>query len=183
MRIIKEYVRNNSSLLFNHEESDTILALFDQKGFSFTPEAQNNYNQIRHEPHLYVAWRKNEYNYIGKSFQAGGRWKRSHAYHLGTLAHDLLGTIRYDDQNHAHWIEHWMNRDTVEFGDNQHSIELEEEVFICFIPFSMYSELQYNTLEKAEIKRINKISEKQLTQSYLQDGISLLNVQNNNGNQ
>lgn len=182
MKLIKNYVKENYSLLFQHQKDNQIEAIFDKKGFSFTAEAQNHYNAIKNKPHLYVAWTNQEkgYYYIGKSFQAGGRWKRQHAYHLGTLAHHLLDTIRYDDQNHAHWIVHWMKDKTkVEIDSNLYSIELKKEVYISFIPFVVYSNQDFNTVTKAEIRKINTNIERQLIQSYLDDNIIVLNIQHN----
>ena len=119
MQLIKNYVKANYSLLFHHQPNNTLTAIFDEKGFSFTLAAQNYYNRIKNHPHLYVAWTndKNGYYYVGKSYQIGGRWKRSHAYHLGTLAYHLHNIIRYDDQNHAHWIEHWI-QNWMKIGSN-----------------------------------------------------------------
>lgn len=182
MQLIKDYVKENYSLLFQHQPDNELITIFDNKGFSFTKAAKFNYDQIKNQPHLYVAWTKNEHGiyYVGKSFQLGGRWKRQHAYHLGTLAHHLLDTLRYDDQNHAHWIEHWMNRETQVNIDNKFfSINLKVEVYISFIPFSIYSNKDYTTLEKREIRRINTLIEKQLIQSYRDEKIILLNVQHN----
>lgn len=182
MQIIKNYVRENSNLLFEHQPENNQLIIFDSKGFFFSAETQAVYNQIKNQPHLYVAWtesRKGHY-YVGKSFQSGGRWKRQHAYHLGTLAHHLHNSIRYDDQNHVHWIEHWMNSDSMKaFDENTYTIELKKSVYICFIPFEHYSNQDYNTLQKIEIREINTNIEKQLIQSYRNDNIHLLNVQNN----
>lgn len=182
MQLIQDYVKENYSLLFHHQPNNTLISIFDNKGFSFTKDAQTNYNLIKNQPHLYVAWtnNKNGNHYVGKSFQSGGRWKRQHAYHLGTLAHHLLETTRYDDQNHAHWIEHWMNRETqVHIDNNLFSIELKEEVYISFIPFSFYSNQGFITLEKTEIRQINTNIERQLIQSYRDENIILLNVQHN----
>ena len=81
MQLIKDYVKENYSLLFQHQPENTLISIFDNKGFSFTKDAQNNYNLIKNQPHLYVAWTNNEdgSHYVGKSFQPGGRWKRQHA--------------------------------------------------------------------------------------------------------
>jgi hypothetical protein len=180
MQIIKNYVRENSTLLFNHKKDNNQMAIFDAKGFYFAEETQAIYNRIKNQPHLYVAWTENQegHYYIGKSFQNGGRWKRQHAYHLGTLAYHLLNTIRYDDQNHAHWIMHWMRADSINVIDSGiFSVELKDPVYICFIPFEIYS--NYNTLIKTETRKINTSIEKQLIKSYQDDNIHLLNVQHN----
>jgi hypothetical protein len=182
MQIIKNYVKENSSLLFKYHSVDYKKALLDNKGFYFTDETQKIYNQIKDKPHVYVAWcaNQNGYYYVGKSFQIGGRWKRQHAYHLGTLAHHLLNTIRYDDQNHMHWIENWMLKDTLKVVEQDtYSVELKELINICFIPFEIYSNQNYINLEKSEIRKINSIFEKQLIQSYKQDNKVLLNIQHN----
>lgn len=182
MQIIKNYILENSTLLFKHQPHSNQIAIFDSKGFYFAEVAQTIYDQIKHQPHLYVAWTENlEGNYyIGKSFQNGGRWKRQHAYHLGTLAHHFLNTIRYDDQNHAHWIEHWMNSHSMNVVDlNTYSVELKQPVYICFIPFELYSNQSYVSLQKTEIRKINTTIEKQLIQSFRNDNRNLLNVQHN----
>lgn len=182
MQLIKNYIQQNYSLLFHHQPNNILTAIFDIKGFRFTVDAQNNYNLIKNQPHLYVAWTNNVngYYYIAKSFQSGGRWKRQHAYHLGILAHHLLDTIRYDDQNHAHWIERWMDKETLEnIDDNLFSIKLNEEVYISFIPFDIYSDNDFNTLDRNEIRHINSTVERQLIQSYRYDNKILLNVQHN----
>jgi hypothetical protein len=182
MQLIKNYVRQNYSLLFQHYPQNTLTAIFDSKGFKFTDNAQKNYTIIKNQPHIYVAWTNhvNGYYYVGKSFQKGGRWKRQHAYHLGTLAHHLLDTIRYDDQNHAHWIKHWMDINTLSKLDENHfSIILNEEVYISFIPFCIYSANDFNILDRNAIRQINTEMERQLIQSYLGDNKILLNVQHN----
>ena len=182
MQIIKKYVSENSKLLFEHINKDSKKATFDNKGFFLSNEAQADYNNIKNQPHLYVAWTNSSLGnyYVGKSFQIGGRWKRQHAYHLGTLAHHLLKTIRYDDQNHSHWIDCWMNSDSMSrIEENKYIIELNHLVYICFIPFYIYSNIDYNTLEKSYIRKTNTTIEKQLIQAYKDDNLNLLNVQHN----
>jgi hypothetical protein len=144
-------------------------------------EAQKKYDLIKNLPHIYVAWSNSDagHYYIGKSFQKGGRWKRSHAYHLGTLAHHLLDTINKYDQNHAHWIQKWMDSSSLKLMDSKHhSIKLHNPILICFIPFNQYSNQNFDLLRAADIKKINTEIEKQLIQSYLQDNVKLLNIQN-----
>jgi len=182
MQLVKDYVKGNSSILFKGQTLNNQLAIFDSKGFYLSDEAQLLYDKIKNQPHIYVAWTKskNGYYYVGKSFQIGGRWKRQHAYHLGTLAHHLLNNIRYDDQNHSHWIDHWMHADTIiAIDDNTYMIELKQLVYICFIPFNLYSNYDNNTLEKSEIRNINTMNERLLIESYQNDGITLLNVIHN----
>lgn len=177
---IKNYVKNNSQTLFQNSGELTNI-VFDNKGFLFSDEAQLVYQQIKNSPHLYVAWTdcENGFFYIGKSFQQGGRWKRQHAYHLGTLAHHLLETIRYDDQNHQHWIDNWMDINTINLGTSIHNIQLFREVKICFIPFRLYSSENHLLLNKIQIREINKRTEEELIKSYLFDGFELLNIQHN----
>ena len=184
MQLIKEYIKENSTLLFEYLENNELLAVFDSRGFFFTEESKSVYGQIRDKPHVYVAWSEDS-NYVGKSFQKGGRWKRSHAYHLGTLAHHLLNTIRYDDQNHAHWIERWMHAQSkVAINETHYSIKLKSPVYICFIPFDLYVN-QYPLasgrpdLEKNEIRKINTDFERRLINSIKDDNDNLLNVQHN----
>jgi hypothetical protein len=182
MKSILDYIKNNSTLLFKHLSKNSLKAIFDSKGFWLSEEAQIVYNKIKNQPHIYVAWTLQDkgYYYVGKSFQNGGRWKREHAYHLGTLAYHLLDNIRSDDQNHSHWIDAWMDRNTIKIIDNHnYSINLKERVYICFIPFEKYSELKYKILSPKLIKAINHDNENKLIKYYQNKGITLLNVQNN----
>ena len=167
-------------MLFRHQLNDSLFPIFDNKGFSFTQETKNIYDRIKDQPHLYVAWTRNVngYYYIGKSFQNGGRWKRQHAYHLGTLAYHLLGSINNYDQNHSHWIQHWTIVDSIKnIHENKFSIKLRKEVYISFIPFNIYANQNFETLQKSEIRQINAHFEKLLIQSYNDDNLILLNVQ------
>lgn len=180
MKILKEYVKNNSETLFKSVKSNNAI-IFDNRGFFFSDEAQNKYDQIKNTPHLYVAWTEHikGFNYIGISNQPRGRWQRSHAYHMGTLAYHLLETLNKYDQNHKHWIDNWMQIESLNLGDNEHNINLNQEVKICFIPFELYTNKDYNLLDKNDIKKINKKTEEDLIKSYLSDNLTLLNVQNN----
>ena len=182
MQLIKNFIEINSSLLFKHLPLETKTAIFDDKGFIFTDKTKNIYDSIKNEPHLYIAYSKStmESIYVGKSFQNGGRWKRQHAYHMGTLAYHLLEKIRYDDQNHLHWLQNWMNLDTKKMvAENSYSIELKDEIYISFIPFKLYSNTDFKTLDKQEIRKINTYTESSLIQSYLNENKKLLNVQHN----
>jgi len=176
------YILNNESVLFKKAPDNLEFALFDSKGFWFDDVSQRKYNLIKDEPHLYIAFDKTQggFHYIGKSFQKGGRWKRSHAYHLGTLAHHLLDTIRYDDQNHQHWIDAWMEMDSHEIIENNlNTIKLKNEVFIVFIPFKFYANKDISNLSKEEIKRYNSLAESQVIELFLEQNKNLLNVQRN----
>lgn len=156
-------------------------AVFDDKGFIFTEETQNIYNKIKSTPHLYVAYSDNYdgFIYIGKSFQNGGRWKKQHAYHLGSLAYHLLNCIRYDDQNHQHWIKNWMLETSLRKDLDFHRIKLRNRVFIALIPFETYSSVCFNQLNKSQIKEINSQKEKELIASYKLEGVNLLNINHN----
>ena len=177
---LKIYVKHNSQTLFRYNNLITNV-VFDNRGFFFSDVAQLEYNQNKSLPHLYVAWTdcENGFFYIGKSFQQGGRWKRQHAYHLGTLAHHLLGTTNNYDQNHQHWIDNWMDVKTMNIGNNIHHISLLREVKICFIPFRLYSSENHFLLNKIHLRKINKKTEEDLIKSYLLDGFKLLNKQHN----
>ncbi len=180
---LKDYIMSNGKVLFKKSEADNSKAVFDKKGFFFETNTQLAYDNIKSLPHLYVAYTKNVngYLYVGKSFQNGGRWKRQHAYHLGTLAHQLLNTIRNDDQNHSHWIESWMQNDSIESSALLNQIKLKEEVYITFLPINLYSRFQTINKDiinyKKEIRQINKEVEMKLIKSYLSDGYILLNKQ------
>jgi hypothetical protein len=177
---IKEYIKKNATPLFKTNEEKSLKAIFDKKGFWFHEITQSIYNKIKSQPHIYVAFNKHGY-YIGISNQSGGRWKRQHAYHLGTLAYHLLGTLNKYDQNHLHWVEAWMKIGSKKIDTFQNAILLKEEVHICFIPFKFYSE--FNNLHKGNslppkniISKINNELETALIQSFKEDGKKLLNV-------
>jgi len=184
MHSLLQFIESNFYLLFDHSTGDAQTAMFDSKGFRFSPAAARAYDKIKSQPHLYVAWNESKegHYYIGKSFQQGGRWKRTHAYHLGTLAYHLLETTRYDDQNHQHWIDAWMVRETLNNrGNGNYSIQLQEVVRIAFIPFHKYHDQDYNRMSKAEIRNINTKAELDLINHFksLTPPVRLLNVQNN----
>ena len=184
---IKDYVQNNYSILFKTSKTESLEAVFDNRGFWFDDSTKLIYDGIKSQPHLYVAFTKSGFYYIGKSNQQGGRWKRQHAYHLGTLAYHLLDTIRYDDQNHLHWIEAWMDIDSLVLNNLFNAINLKETVYISFIPFSLYSNLSsFNSKKslppKETIFQFNKKIEASLISSYLNDGKTLLNIQRANTN-
>lgn len=174
---IKSFVIENSSKLFKGTKENLQIE-FDNKGFWFDPKTEEIYNQIKYSPHLYVAFTKNKsgYYYIGKSSQKGGRWRRNHAYHLGTLAYHLLNCIRSDDQNHQHWIDNWMDISSLNLFTFPYNIKLKEEVYISFIPFKNYSLIDFPKLQQDKIKEINKNTEKALIKSYRDDGLTLLNI-------
>ena len=184
MHSLLQFIESNFYLLFDHSTGDAQTAMFDSKGFRFSPAAARAYDKIKSQPHLYVAWNESKegHYYIGKSFQQGGRWKRTHAYHLGTLAYHLLETTRYDDQNHQHWIDAWMVRETLNNrGNGNYSIQLQEVVRITFIPFHIYHDQDYNRMSKKEIRNINTMAEFDLINHFksLTPPVRLLNVQNN----
>jgi hypothetical protein len=171
------FVRLHELPLFETDKANPLIALFDSRGFWFSEAAEAAYIEIRTEPHLYVAHRRSESGwYVGKSYQGGGRWKRQHAYHLGTLAHDLLATLRDDDQNHSHWIDSWMVRHSANAREGKHSIHLVEPVFITFIPFAVYAGREHNDLDKSEIIALNALYEKSLINALFSRGIGLLNI-------
>lgn len=176
---IKLYVEKNSVPLFKTILNNSLSAVFDERGFFFSNAAQAKYDIIKPEPHLYIAFVKDTKGttYIGKSFQNGGRWRRSHAYHLGTLGHHLNNTIRYDDHNHSHWIEAWMNLNSTRRNVINNTIDLKSEVLVVFIPFEIYSDRNPQHLTKEEIKSVNHNVESQLIRDFSNRNIGLLNRQ------
>jgi len=65
---------------------------------------------------------------------------RQQAYHRGTLAHEILGTTRYDDQNHAPWIARWMDMDSVSpIDEHTYSIALKAPVYIGLVPLALWA--------------------------------------------
>ncbi len=158
---LNKNIQENSVLLFKCDEANPLNAIFDNKGFHLSAEAQNKYDRIKNKPHLYVAFTKGKqgFYYVGKSFQKGGRWKRQHAYHMGTLAYHILESIRYDDQNHSHWIDKWMDVNSKQIFDLPFSILLKEPVFITFVPFEKYSTQKLTELSKTEIREIQSNAE------------------------
>ena len=178
---IKDFVKNNSVLLFKFNDENSLITIFDEKGFFFSKESESKYASVKNSAHLYVAFTRSKQGnyYIGKSFQKGGRWKRQHAYHLGTLAYHLLNTTRYDDQNHRHWIDNWLNVDLIRLDHKPFTIGLKEEVYIAFIPFEIYSKKDINELTREEVRKINSRMEENLIRSYINDGFHLLNIHHN----
>ncbi len=174
------FIQNNSVPLFESDNSGTV-AFFDDKGFNFSELASVKYKELCDFPHLYIAFTRNKkgFYYVGKSYQRGGRWKKQHAYHLGTLAYHLLNNIRGDDQNHFHWIESWMDPESKKTTRLPYSITLKERVYITFIPFLIYSEANTNILSKPEIRDINSQAEKTVINYYKIKGFTLLNVHHN----
>ncbi|HTM64759.1 MAG TPA: hypothetical protein VL093_00415 [Flavipsychrobacter sp.] len=181
MQQIIEYIQQNAYALFQ-TTNGPLTAKFDNRGFFFSHAAQAAYNLIEHQPHLYIAFTA-EFNtaYVGKSFQKAGRWKRSHYYHLGTLAYHLLGTIKPTEQNHSRWIDAWFSVDTMLLGQDAHSIELLEEVFICFLPFETYYALQDKiTPHEAdftvdEMRQINTLVERKFRSWFITNSVNPLN--------
>jgi hypothetical protein len=181
--IIKKNVKNNSVLLFRKLEGSNNSIIFDYKGFWLSNEAQQFYNQHKNNPHLYiVSTDTNNGYYIGKSFQKGGRWKRSNAYHLRDLTCNILDiNPNRDNHNHLHWIENWFDINSLEQIENDcFTLGLLKEIKICFIPFNSYSNLPLLGLDKQEIRRINSNIEIEVIRSYLEDGFGLLNIHHNN---
>ena len=176
---IKLYLSKKSCPLFKTLSNNHLTAIFDDKGFVLSNDAQAQYDTIKHEPHLYIAFIHDTFGttYIGKSNQKGGRWKRSHAYHLGTLAHHLNNSIRYDDQNHSHWIDAWMDITEITRNSIFNSIALKSEVMVVFIPFEIYSGIESSFLTKEEIKSMNHRVEAQLIRDYSIRNVGLLNRQ------
>lgn len=142
--------------LFLALKDDPLVALFDDKGFFFSMEAEKSYQKIKSKPHIYMArFESNDATYIGISNQQGGRWKRSHAYHLGGLAHEILETTRYDDQNHSYWVKSWFEIENFQKIriDSKYRIRMKKEVFISFyVPEPPATK---NDLDKAESRLVS----------------------------
>lgn len=120
--------------LFLASEDDLVVALFDDKGFFLSNEAERLYDILKSKPHIYVArLASNDAIYVGISNQQGGRWKRSHAYHLGGLAYEILGTTD-GDQNHSHWVESWFIAETFRNTGSvpEYGIRMRQLVVISF---------------------------------------------------
>ena len=175
MKEIISFVKINSKPLFKTSPVDKLLASFDDKGFWFSDEAQSDYNKIKNDPHLYVAFGNGCY-YVGKSFQPGGRWKRSSAYHLGTLVHELIGSDK-KDHKHGHWNESWMDLESKLLSDEGHTIKLLSDIRIAFVPFKLYGGgIDYKVMKKDEVRLINEMKETELIAFYREvDGVKLLN--------
>jgi hypothetical protein len=120
--------------LFRTAANDPLLAVFDGKGFFLSDEAQPEYDGIKSLPHIYIARLESENAYyFGISNQSGGRWKRSHAYHLGGLAHEILDTKRYDDQDHSNWVRAWFQAFQEQRSGRCHAIGMRERIIISFL--------------------------------------------------
>ncbi|MEM3550904.1 MAG: hypothetical protein QXV01_07435 [Candidatus Bathyarchaeia archaeon] len=119
--------------LFKTLPEQPLLAIFDEKGFFLSERAKEAYDLVKNSPHIYVARRISEnYFYFGISKQVGGRWKRSHAYHLRGLACEILGTKRYDDQDHSLWVNAWFEPFQHQRSGPNFVIKMKEPVIISF---------------------------------------------------
>ena len=131
-----EEILENKCLLFRSSEKDSKKLYFDSKGFYLSNEANEQNEQMKDQPHVYLAWSKDEtgHFYVGKSFHKGGKWKRQQAYHLGALAQVILGTNNKKDSTHEAWVVHWFQKDTLEkIQEDLYSIMLKEDVYISFV--------------------------------------------------
>ncbi len=135
--------------LFKTVRDEPLLAVFDEKGFFLFHEAQQIYNRVKSLPHIYAARLEsgNAY-YFGISNQPGGRWKRSHAYHLGGLAYEILKTKRDDNQDRSHWVRAWFEPLGPKRCGSYYVIRMKERVIISF--FAPRSHASKAELEKAE---------------------------------
>lgn len=179
---VRSYVESNSFQLFKDFENTSSFVIFDLKGFWMSEKAEIEFNKIKNLPHIYIVHTDdNSGYYIGISNQKGGRWKRSNAYHLRDLACDILGLKpNQGNQNHVHWIENWFEKDSLKkINNTNYIIKLKKKVNISFIPFYYYSNLNFDSLSKPEIKKINSIKEEELITHFKNQSISLLNVHHN----
>lgn len=150
--------------LFLTIPNDKLVARLDDKGFFLSPEAQTAYKLIKDLPHLYVARLKSEnWFYFGKSNQPGGRFKRAHAYHLGGLAHELLGTTREDDQrSHRFWLKAWFDlpkrdvKNRLERDGGYYLARLREPIVLSFLQAPSEQLRNLESALIAEAKRIGK---------------------------
>jgi len=113
---------------------------------------------VRSRIYTYARLRSGKYPYIGRSFQPCGRWKREHAYHLGGLAYELLGTTRYDDQgSHRLWVEKWFRRGTMRWTcSGFYAIEMVEPVVVSFWALPGASRKLLGLIEKHLINYADK---------------------------
>lgn len=151
--------------LFRTAEKDSMLALFDRTGFFLSPSAKAAYDPIKNSPHLYVLRLiSDEEIYFGKSNQRGGRLKRFHAYHLGGLAHELLGTTRYDDQRaHRFWIPAWFEIDTLFEQGHYFAIRMREPVVASFLVCPASELLPYeSSLVQEAIRKEKRVLNRRL---------------------
>ena len=178
---IDEFIKKNSFELFHTIENDNLTALFDKNGFWFDKKTKIEYEKIMSKPHIYIAFseNKNGFIYIGVSCQNRGRWQRGHSYHLGTLAHTLLGTKNSFDQNHDHWISKWMKLETIQINEKIHSINLKDQIYISFVPIEFYMN-DINFTNCLTNKEVNFEIEKKLIHFYKKSGFNLLNIKHNN---
>lgn len=178
---IDEFIKKKSFKLFLTNENDNLIALFDKSGFWFDKQTKSEYKKIMSLPHIYIAFSsmKDGYIYIGMSNQNRGRWQRGHAYHLGTLAHSLLGTTNSFDQDHSSWIKRWMKLDTMNINDKIHCIKLKEDIFISFVPLNFYeNDIKFNAKNLTD-RQVNQEIEKRLIHFYKKKGLNLLNIIHN----
>jgi hypothetical protein len=180
MRELINFIHANSHLCFR---TNAEAVLFDHSGFNLSDAASEAYDQIKHQPHLYVIHRPSETGcYIGKSFQPGGRMRRNRYYHLGGLAKSILGDECAGGQNHNHWIASWTeDRPILQMTDDgQYAIRLAEPVYVSFVPFRLYGpHVGWQGLARPVIKEINRAAEIALIGTFRLHGWQLLNIHHN----
>jgi len=150
--------------LFKTTKHDPLTAIFDDKGFNLSSDAEKIYEKVKSKPHIYTArLESGNYLYFGISNQRGGRWKRAHAYHLCTLAYEILGTTRYDGQNHKHWVEAWFDMNSFKqyHSDSMYQIRMKQFVVISF--YMPEFPVSRSDLKKAESRLITLAKSKGFT--------------------
>jgi hypothetical protein len=151
--------------LFKTDPTNPLVAVFDAKGFFLSAEAEKVYNQkldkdgrkirLKNLPHIYTARTATGNNfYFGISKQCGGRWKRAHAYHLGTLAYQMLGTTRYDDQDHSGWLALWFELGSFQSTTGGYTVRMKEQLVFSF--FMLHAKTKRTELKQAESLLINE---------------------------
>ena len=167
-------IQYTSVPLFKSDHPDNDYAIFDDKGFFLSNQAEEIYKKIKDKPHIYIAY-GNDWYYVGKSNQKGGRWKRAHYYHLGGLAHEINNSIRSDEQRHHHWVDAWMDKNEILKIDNLKKIRLHSRVYIKFLEFNEYADV----IDGINVRELNTRKEKEIINILRKQNCKLLNIQNN----
>ena len=168
-----EIVLKNPVPLFKTVDCDPTLAIFNCKGFFLSEKAEKLYAKLytisQRVPNIYVARFESESAYyIGKTRQKCGRWKPYHYYHLGTLAHEILGTKIVTkgkkEQDYSKWVQEWFEPFKNSHYGNYYTIRLKERVVISFSVLNLQASTQIidKILTKHESNLISLAREKGL---------------------
>lgn len=178
LEYILPYIETNKVKLFKTDPINSDLAIFDNKGFKLSDQADSILNELdplTNErfyslPHLYIAFMEEKLDepnhiYVGKSCPPNAILQRAYNYPNGTLVYNLTKSIRPDDLNHVHWLDAWMEMESLKRGEIN-TIKQKSPIYICFIPFQVYAALDFRILSDNQIRAFNRDRELVLIQYF-----------------